>query len=513
MTCELCAKHLQEIHPALDDVCSDWDAESASLVPRFPVPMARSARLLFFIAETMLLMGQRRGPAILPPDPATDLVRARAFLTTTAAALDLSIDGALLGNAVFSIQRGLSTVRFTIDRNTIRMTGSQQGASTDAVIDMILAQVPAGSSVGWTLSSSQSATTRLDVRNVNASEAPVDVFDLNGAAGRFTSQSDLLRRTGPIGPIRGVNSRLVLAFFYPWWDRAGWSSPLFIDTPLQPYSTDDPADLARVMSQAKSAGLDALVVSWAGKDYAGGIDHRRMLACLTAAQTAGTKVAALLEATAANPQHEDGAADPDTVFRWLVDIVDHYAPQSAYLRVGGRPVVMAYAAQRMSQAGWADALSRLRASGRDVLMIGEGINATRLGALDGLFYYPSNDFQGDAIRDFDRTQSVSVRTYHLLPYDTGQRRIWVATVSPGYDDTHLTDGRVPRVTDREGGGYYDRQWQAAIDLRADWVVVTTWNEWLENTEIEPSVRDGDLYLTKTRTWAARFRENHAVARP
>ncbi len=475
--------------------------------------MPRSAKLLFVSAMAVLLMAQRHGPSVLPPDPATDLVRTRAFLTTTAPTLDLSIDGALLGNAVFSIQRGLSTVRFTIDRNTIRMTGSQQGASTDAVIDMILAQVPAGSTIGWTLSAPQSASTRLDVRNVNASEAPVDVFDLNGAAGRYTSQSDLLRRNGPIGPIRGVNSRLVLAFFYPWWDRAGWASPLFIDAPLQPYSTDDPADLARVMSQAKSAGLDALVVSWAGKDYAGGIDHRRMLACLTAAQTAGTKVAALLEATAANPQHEDGAADPDTVFRWLVDIVDNYAPQSAYLRVGGRPVVMAYAAQRMSQAGWADALSRLRASGRDVLMIGEGINATRLGALDALFYYPSNDFQGDTIRDFDRTQSVSVRTYHLLPNDTGIRRIWVATVSPGYDDTHLTDGRVPRVTDREGGAYYDRQWQAAIDLRADWIVVTTWNEWLENTEIEPSVRYGDLYLTKTRTWAAKFHENHAVARP
>jgi Glycosyl hydrolase family 99 len=469
--------------------------------------------LLLVPAMAALLMAQRRGPSVLPADPATDLVRARAFLTTTAAALDLSIDGALLGNAVFAIQRGLPSVRFTIDRNTIRMTGSAPGSTTDVTIDMILAQVPPRAAVGWSLSAASPVSARLDVRNVNASESPLDVFDLNGASGRFSSQSDLLRRNGPLGEVRAVTSRLVLAFFYPWWDRAGWSSPLFIDAPVQPYSTDDPSDLARVMSQAKSAGLDALVVSWAGKDFAGGIDHRRMLACLTAAQSAGTKVAALLEATAANPQHEDGIADPDTVFRWLVDIVDSYAPHSAYLRVAGRPVVMAYAAQRMSQAGWADALSRLRATGRDVLMIGEGINATRLGALDALFFYGSNDYQGDAIRDFDRTQSVSVRTYHLLPNDRGTRRIWVATVSPGYDDTRLMDGRVPRVTDREGGAYYDRQWQAAIDMRADWVVVTSWNEWLENTEIEPSVLYGDLYVAKTRSWASKFRENHAVAKP
>jgi hypothetical protein len=246
-------------------------------------------------------------------------------------------------------------------------------------------------------------------------------------------------------------------------------------------------------------------VSWAGKDFDGGIDHRRMLRCLAAAQQAGIRIATLFETTVANPWHEDGLADSDTVFRWLADVVDLYSSQPSYLRVGSRPVVVAYAAQRMSQEGWADALSRLRASGRDVLMIGEGINATRLGALDGLFYYASNLYQGDEIRDFDRVQSLSVRTYHLLPNDSGRRRIWVATVSPGYDDRQLLDGRVPRVTDREGGKYYSRQWQSALDMRADWIVVTSWNEWLENTQVEPSVRYGALYTHLTRLWSAHFR--------
>jgi hypothetical protein len=238
-----------------------------------------------------------------------------------------------------------------------------------------------------------------------------------------------------------------------------------------------------------------------------------MRACLAAAERAGTKIATWFETTVANPEHVDGIADPDTVFRWLVDVVDTYTSHPAYLHVGGRPVVLAYAAQRMSQAGWREALSRLRASGRDVLLIGEGINATRLGALDGLFFYASNAFQGDEIREFDRVQSLSVRTYHLLPDDTIGRRIWVATVSPGYDDTHLTDGRVPRVSDREGGKYYMRQWQSAVDMRADWVVVTSWNEWFENTHIEPSARYGDAYVTLTKLWSDRFRLNHAVRRP
>ena len=475
--------------------------------------MDRTAGVLSVVLAATLWSGQQRTPAALPADPAVNLVRTRIFLTTSSGALDLSIDGAILANAVFTIRRGLPAVRMDIDRNTIRMTRNQQGSPVDVQIDMILAGVAPRTAIGWSITSTTPASTRLDFRNLNGPELPVDVFDLEGGAGRVTTEADLLRKSGPIGPVPPVDSRLVLAFFYPWWDLAGWSTSLFIDRPVQPYSTDNPADLVRVLTQARSAGIDALVVSWAGKDFNGGIDHRRMAACLSAAQSAGVKIATLFETTVANPEHVDGTADPDTVFRWLIDVVDTYASQSPYLRVGGRPVVLAYAAQRMSQAGWADALGRLRATGRDVLLIGEGINATRLGALDGLFFYPSNVYQGDDIRDFDRTQSLSVRTYHLLPGDAGKRRIWVATVSPGYDDRHILDGRVARFTERENGRYYNRQWQAGLDMRADWIVVTSWNEWLENTEIEPSVRYGDLYLGLTKSWSSRFRRSHAVPRP
>ena len=194
----------------------------------------------------------------------------------------------------------------------------------------------------------------------------------------------------------------------------------------------------------------------------------------------------------ANPQHEDGLADPVTVFRWLTDIVDLYAPNPAYLKVAGRPVVTVRGTAHVTVQleGGREPAARERPR-RAAHRRGYQCHAAR--ALDGLFYYASNEYQGDQIFDFDRTQSLSVRTYHLLPDDTGKRRIWVATVSPGYDDRQLKDGRVPRTADRDNGRYYDRQWQSAIDMRADWVVVTSWNEWMENTQIEPSVRYGELY--------------------
>ena len=89
----------------------------------------------------------------------------------------------------------------------------------------------------------------------------------------------------------------------------------------------------------------------------------------------------------------------------------------------------------------------------------------------------------------------------------GPRRVWTASVSPGYDDRALVsaDGRTARVSDRDNGAYYDAQWRTALEAGADWVVVTSWNEWWENTHIEPSVRYGDLYVRRTSEWATRFR--------
>jgi hypothetical protein len=442
-----------------------------------------------------------------PPDPAIDVVAARLFVTTIAAGVDVRIDHATIANAIFTQRAGPSSLRTSTVDNTIRISANTAGTTATIQVDAILTDVKADSVVLWSVTLASTGGVQIEVANQNhGAPTTVDRFDTSDLSARFSTKADLLRSGGPL-PAPGAVDRLVLAFFYPWYDRNSWSSPQLLDRPLEPYSTDDQVDMRRVARQAADAALDALVVSWMGKTFDGGWNHRRMLMCLDAARDAGLRIATLLETTVANPQHEQTGVppDPDTVFAWLVDIVDSYGAHPAYLRVDNRPVVFAYAAQRLTLSQWTEVLSRLRASGRDVLVVGEGANSTRLGAFDGLFFYASNLFGASDIPAFDRAQSLSARTYYLLP-DQGARRLWVATVSPGYDDTQLTDGRAARVTDRDGGRYFDVQWRSALDMRADWVVVTSWNEWWENTEIEPSQRYGDFYLRSTRSWASRFRD-------
>jgi hypothetical protein len=117
---------------------------------------------------------------------------------------------------------------------------------------------------------------------------------------------------------------------------------------------------------------------------------------------------------------------------------------------------------------------------------------------------------GAALADANEAESLRVRTYNLLRQGD-RRRLWVASVTPGFDDRRVIGRQPPHVVDRSNGSVYDEQWRTAIDTGADWVIVTTWNEWFENTQIEPGERYGTAYLERTRTWADAFRASARTA--
>ena len=86
----------------------------------------------------------------------------------------------------------------------------------------------------------------------------------------------------------------------------------------------------------------------------------------------------------------------------------------------------------------------------------------------------------------------------------GVHKFWVATVMPGYNDLRIRPGS-GFVQDREGGGYYARAWQAAIDSQPNWIVINSFNEWPEGTYIEPSAAYGDQFIGLTAQWSAQFK--------
>jgi len=88
----------------------------------------------------------------------------------------------------------------------------------------------------------------------------------------------------------------------------------------------------------------------------------------------------------------------------------------------------------------------------------------------------------------------------------GTQRLWTADVIPGWDESRVQPPRVPpKVFPRNNGALYTADWQAAVASNPEWIAITSWNEWFEGTQIEPSVAYGNQYLNLTRQFVDQWK--------
>jgi hypothetical protein len=288
--------------------------------------------------------------------------------------------------------------------------------------------------------------------------------------------------------------RLVLAFYYTWFDEASWAPNRVPDQPLEPYVSRDRAAMARQIEQAKSAGIDAFVVSWYGPKTENNQTETNLRAMLDEAAARGFRVAVDLEVKS---PFLHNAGDVQAA---LSTLLATHAQHPAYLRSAGRPVVFFWRQQRFDINTWA-AIRAAVDPNHNSLWIEEGVDVAPLSVFDGHHLYnvtwnPPTDLGYTANKFARRVRDAAARL--------GTPKVYVATVMPGYDDRKTGRGNAFAVS-REGGAYYERSWQAAIASAPDWIVITSFNEWPEGTYIEPSQAYGNRYLDLTAAWAAAFR--------
>ena len=138
----------------------------------------------------------------------------------------------------------------------------------------------------------------------------------------------------------------------------------------------------------------------------------------------------------------------------------------------------------------------------NTLWIADGADIQFLRVFDGHHLYNITWNPPANVHNTLSTWGGKVRNYSS---EHGSRKLWVATVMPGYNDLYI-QGRPGRFAhDRRNGAYYRETWQAAIDSAPDLVVITSFNEWLEGTQIEPSASYGNLYLDLTSELSATFK--------
>ena len=267
------------------------------------------------------------------------------------------------------------------------------------------------------------------------------------------------------------------------------------------YDSADPAVAEWHVRLAKAAGFDAFLVSW--WDTVKGRDRAFETGVLAAAEKLGFKLALLDERAQFHSRREDYEV-------MLARALRKYKESPAYLRIDGKPVVYLYqvaANPGLSVADFALVKRHVEAEVGPVYWIVDKIahdaKAQRAGNEDHIKCIPSEWLAALGIDSFAFYSTFSNLRAHQYGELAGKYRYLVSLaheagkkmllpVHPGHDNSHFSNATY--VMPRRDGQTLRDYLRAAADAGADYIMVTSWNEWPESTVVEPSSSWPDPYL-------------------
>jgi hypothetical protein len=269
---------------------------------------------------------------------------------------------------------------------------------------------------------------------------------------------------------------LVLAHYYIWFTPGSWNRAK-TDIPLAGrYSSDDIDVMRTHVKQAQAAGIDGFIVSWKSTPD---LDPR-LANLVTVAAEQNFKLAVTYQGL-------DFNRTPLPAARISADL-DFFAGtygDNPVFDIFGKPLVVLTGTPVMTKA----TVSKITQPARKRLLIlasNKNVKSYERIAdvVDGNLYYWS---------------SVNPHTHKgsaekLVSFGKAVREhggIWVAPAAPGFD-ARLVGGT--SSVDRMNGETLRAEWNAAISSRPAAVGVISWNEFSENTHVEPSKAHGNRYL-------------------
>jgi hypothetical protein len=273
-----------------------------------------------------------------------------------------------------------------------------------------------------------------------------------------------------------VDATPILAYYYIWFDAQSWDRAKMDYPLLGRYSSDSATVMRQHIRWAKGAGVSGFIVSWKGSDKL----NRRLDQLVEIAEQEDFKLAIIYESL----DFERNPLPVQQVDADLKYFMDRYADHRVF-DLFGKPMVI--------WAGtWEFSLAEIESVVQDkreqIFILASEKNLKgyqRLAKLvDGDAYYWS---------------SVNPDTHPGYPeklVEMGEAvhangGLWIAPAAPGFD-SRLLGGTT--VIHRKAGETLQTEIEAALQSAPDAIGLISWNEFSENTHIEPSEKHSKRYL-------------------
>jgi hypothetical protein len=268
----------------------------------------------------------------------------------------------------------------------------------------------------------------------------------------------------------------VLAYYYIWFDTQSWDRAKTDYPILGRYSSSNEEVMRQHIQWAKEAGITGFIVSWKSNDKL----NERLEKLIQVANEENFKLALIYQGL-------DFQREPLPVAQVDADLsyfIEHYSEEQAFY-LYDKPLVIWSGTWKFSRE---EVESVVVGKREHILVLASERNVDgymRLADLvDGDAYYWSS-VNPDTFPGYLKKLTAMSEAIHA------NGGLWIAPAAPGFD-ARLIGGTT--VVDRKNGETLQVQFNAAMQSSPDAIGLISWNEFSENSHIEPSENYGERYL-------------------
>jgi len=268
----------------------------------------------------------------------------------------------------------------------------------------------------------------------------------------------------------------LLAYYYIWFNPTSWNRAKNDYPALGRYSSDEVPVMVRHVEWAKQAGINGFIVSWKRTPLL----NRRLDNLVEVATQLDFKLSIIYQGL-------DYFRHPLKIRRVAEDLeffVDRYGSAPAF-DLFGDPVVIWSGSWEFARE---EINSVVNLVGEDVHLLASEHGPDEYAAVADLF--EGNAYYWSSVNpDTYPRYPQKLRAMSRVIHDDGG--LWIAPAAPGFDG-RLVGGST--VVPRDSGNTLRVQMNTAMRSSPDAIGLISWNEFSENTHVEPSVEQGAAAL-------------------